>query len=279
MKPGETIELELNVSSPVEGKIIVKGLEFLLFNECKIIHLFSKKARPLYYYVNKSKIYAMGGGSGSASEYESRMSSEIVARNLNMNNFVIPRKNKIEYIVSDFKDDLFVTFPMGTNVTVFLYQLFFFPIIVNNNSIQQRIRRYSIFIEDCNKDKVKTFFNFITKDNKIKQRFTSEKVLIPIIPMATGKIYIKILIKFSGEMRVKPIQVKRFLIKLKVKESISFEVKEYCSNLNVDKDGKTYNKIDFNIKTNLRRKIVTEFVSTQTQLRQRLRLLRLKLLR
>ena len=252
MKPGETIELELNVSSPVEGKIIVKGLEFLLFNECKIIHLFSKKARPLYYYVNKSKIYAMGGGSGSASEYESRMSSEIVARNLNMNNFVIPRKNKIEYIVSDFKDDLFVTFPMGTNVSVFLYQLFFFPIVVNNNSIQQRIRRYSIFIEDCNKNKVKTFFNFITKDNKIKQRFTSEKVLIPIIPMATGKIYIKILIKFSGEMRVKPIQVKRFLIKLKVKESISFEVKEYCSNLNVDKDGKTYNKIDFNIKTNLR---------------------------
>ena len=70
--------------------------------------------------------------------------------------------------------------------------------------------------------------------------------------MATGKIYIKILIKFSGEMRVKPIQVKRFLIKLKVKESISFEIKEYCSNLNVDKDGKTYNKIDFNLKTNLR---------------------------
>ena len=51
-------------------------------------------------------------------------------------------------------------------------------------------------------------------------------------------------------MKVKPIQVKRFLIKLKVKESISFEVKEYCSNLKLDKDGKTYH--DFNIKTNLR---------------------------
>ena len=43
MKPGETIELELNVSSPIEGKIIVRGLELILFNECKIIHLFSKK--------------------------------------------------------------------------------------------------------------------------------------------------------------------------------------------------------------------------------------------
>ena len=258
MKPGETIELELNVSSTLEGKIIVKGLEFLLFNECKIIHLFSKKTTPsLYYYRNKHKVYTMGGGtshisSSSSSDYESRNSSELTVRNLNMNNIVIPRKNKIEYIISDFKNDLFVTFPMGTTVNVFLYQLFFFPIVVNNNSIEQRVRRYTIFIEDCNKNKVKTFFNFITRDNKIKQRFTSDTVLIPIIPMATGKIYIKILIKFSGEMKIKPIPVKRFLIKLKVKESISFEVREYCSNLKLDKDGKTYNKIDFNIKTNLR---------------------------
>ena len=258
MKPGETIELELYVSSPVEGKIIVKGLEFLLFNECKIIHLFSKKMTPsLYYYCNKKKnFYSMGAASfvsssGSSSDYESRNSSELTARNLNMNNIVIPRKNKIEYIISDFKNDLFVTFPMGTTVNAFLYQLFFFPIMLHNNSIQYKVRRYSIFIEECNKSKVKTFFNFITRDNQIKERFSSETVLIPIIPMATGKIYIKILIKFLGE-RVKPIQVKRFLIRLKVKESISFEVKEYCSNLNVDKDGKTYNKIDFNIKTNLR---------------------------
>lgn len=135
---------------------------------------------------------------------------------------------------------------------MYFYINYFFPIEVINNSIKDRVRRYTIFIEECNKNKVKTFFNFITKDNEIKQRFTSETVLIPIIPMATGKIYIKILIKFASEMRVKPIQVKRYLIKLKVKESISFEIKEFCSNLKVDKNGKTYNKTDFNIKTNLR---------------------------
>ena len=254
MSPGQIIELELNVSSPVEGKIIVKGLEFLLFNECKIIHLFSKKTTPsLYYYIHKKKVYTTGGtSSGSSSDYESRNSSELTARNLNINNIVIPRKNKIEYIVKDLQNDLFVSFPMGTTVQVFLYQLFFFPIVVNNNSVEQRVRRYTIYIEECNKSKVKTFFSYITKDNQIRQRYSSETVLIPIIPMSTGKIYIKILIKFSGEMRVKPIQVKRFLIKLKVKESISFEVKEYCSNLNVNKDGKKYNRIDFNIKTNLR---------------------------
>ena len=77
-------------------------------------------------------------------------------------------------------------------------------------------------------------------------------IFIPIIPMTTGKLYLKIIIKFITDLRQKTIQVKRYLIKLIVRESISFEVKEYCSNLKEDKDGKTYNKIDFNIKTNLR---------------------------
>jgi len=258
MAPGQTIEVELNVSSSVEGKIIVKGLEFVLFNECKIIHLFSKKTSPsLYYYTHKKKVFTVAGGSyisgsGSSSDYESRNSSELTSKVYNQSNIIIPRKNKIEYIIRDYKNDLYVNFPLGTKINVFLYQLFFFPIEVINNSIKDRVRRYTIFIEECNKNKVKTFFNFITKDNEIKQRFTSETVLIPIIPMATGKIYIKILIKFASEMRVKPIQVKRYLIKLKVKESISFEIKEFCSNLKVDKNGKTYNKTDFNIKTNLR---------------------------
>ena len=258
MAPGQSIEIELNVSSSVEGKIIVKGLEFVLFNECKIIHLFSKKTSPsLYYYTQKKKVFSVGGGSyisgsGSSSDYESRNSSELTSKVYTQSNIIIPRKNKIEYIVRDYKNDLYVNFPLGTKVDVFLYQLFFFPIEVINNSIKDRVRRYTIFIEECNKNKVKTFFNFITKDNEIKQRFTRETVLIPIIPMATGKIYIKILIKFASEMRVKPIQVKRYLIKLKVKESISFEIKEFCSNLKVDKNGKTYNKTDFNIKTNLR---------------------------
>ena len=70
--------------------------------------------------------------------------------------------------------------------------------------------------------------------------------------MTTGKLFLKILVKFISDLKQTPIQVKRFLIKLKVKESISFEIKEYCSNLKEDKNGKTYNKIAFNIKTNSR---------------------------
>ena len=135
---------------------------------------------------------------------------------------------------------------------VFLYQIFFVPILIKNNSLQLRVRRYTIFVEDGDKSKLKTFINFITRDNKIKQRGSEDMIFIPIIPLSTGKLYLKILIKFISDIRQQPIQVKRFLIKLKVKESISFEVKEYCSNIKVDKEGKTHNKIDFNIKTNLR---------------------------
>ena len=263
LKPGEVVELELNVSSSQEGKIIVKGLEFSLFSQINIIHLFSKKTSPsLYYYTNRKKIFTLGGAShissSSSSEYESRNSSELTAKNLILNNNIIPRRNKIEYIVRDYKNDLYVSFPLGTKVQSFLYQMFFFPILIKNNSPTYRVRRYTIFIEECDKCKIKTFFNFITRDNKIKPRGSQDLIFIPLIPMATGKLYLKILIKFISDLRQKPIQVKRYLIKLKVKESISFEVKEYCSNINEDKDGKTYNKIDFNIKTNLRIRNIKE---------------------
>ena len=257
LEPGQSIELELNVSSSQEGKIIVKGLEFSLFSQCKIIHLFSKKYSPsLYYYTNRKKIFTMGGAShissSSSSDYESRNSSELQAKNLLLNNIIIPRKNKIEYIVRDFKNDLYVSFPFGTKVNAFLYQLFFLPILIKNNSPSHQVRRYTVFIEDCDKTKLKSFLNYITRDNKIKQRGSQDLIFIPIIPMTTGKLYLKIIIKFITDLRQKTIQVKRYLIKLIVRESISFEVKEYCSNLKEDKDGKTYNKIDFNIKTNLR---------------------------
>ena len=257
LKPGETVELELNVCASQEGKIIVKGLEFSFFSQCNIIHLFSKKTTPsLYYYRGRKKYFTMGGAShissSSSSDYESRNSSELVAKNLIINNIIIPRKNKIEYIVVDYKNDLYVSFPLGTKVNTFLYELFFFPILIKNNSPKHRVRRYTVFIEESDKTKIKSFNNFITRDKKINPRGSQDMIFVPIVPMATGKAYLKILIKFISDLRQSPIQVKRFLIKLKIKDSISFEVKEYCSNLKEDKDGETYNKIDFNIKTNLR---------------------------
>ena len=257
LSPGELVELELNVSSSQEGKIIVKGLEFSLFSQCNIIHLFSKKTSPsLYYYTKKKKFFTMGGAShissSSSSDYESRNSSELAAKNMILNNIIIPRKNKIEYIVRDFKNDLYVSFPLGTKVNAYLYEMFFFPILIKNNSPEHRVRRYTIFVEEGDKSKLKSFINFLTRDNKIKPRGSQDMIFIPLIPLTTGKLFLKILIKFISDLKQTPIQVKRFLIKLKVKESISFEIKEYCSNLKEDKDGKTLNKIAFNIKTNLR---------------------------
>ena len=257
LSPGQLATVELNVSSSQEGKIIVKGLEFSLFSQCNIIHLFSKKTSPsLYYYTKKKKIYTMGGAShissSSSSDYESRNSSELAAKNMILNNIIIPRKNKIEYIVRDFKNDLYVSFPLGTKVNAYLYEMLFFPILIKNNSPEHRVRRYTVFVEEGNKSKLKSFINFLTRDNKIKPRGSQDMIFIPLIPLTTGKLFLKILIKFISDLKQTPIQVKRFLIKLKVKESISFEIKEYCSNLKEDKDGKTLNKIAFNIKTNLR---------------------------
>jgi hypothetical protein len=57
-----------------------------------------------------------------------------------------------------------------------------------------------------------------------------------------GEAFIKIIIKFEDEIRVKPVEIKRAIIKINIKDSISFELREIYYNYN----------INFDIKTNLR---------------------------
>ena len=76
----------------------------------------------------------------------------------------ISKKTKVEYIVKDYNNDVYLDFPLGLDIDIYLYQLIFFPIIINNTSTKQRIRRFSIFLESSDDRKIKTFYNYITKD-------------------------------------------------------------------------------------------------------------------
>jgi hypothetical protein len=49
LKRFESLDMILNVQGLAPGKIIIKGLELLLFKDCKIVHYFNKK--------NKKKLY------------------------------------------------------------------------------------------------------------------------------------------------------------------------------------------------------------------------------
>ena len=278
LSPMQECQIELSISSSVPGKIIVKGLCLILFKDSKIIHLFNKKNKnKLYQYKNKSTSAdpnasaakrKLSNDSNSESQQISKLSStnsgiDSISNMLSMQikfpkggrGEIFSKKSKIEYIVKDYNDDIYLNFPLGLDIDVYLYQLIFFPIIINNTTTKHRIRRFTIFIESSDDRKVKTFFNYITKDIEINLENTSKKILIPLLPVSNEdkNLYIKVLIKCADEMRIYPIEVKRFIIKLNIKDSIFFEFKESYNNLNsFDKTNNNFKQIDFSLKTDIR---------------------------
>ena len=274
--PMQECQMELSISSSKPGKIIIKGLVLILFRDNKIIHLFNKKNKnKLYHHIHKYKSLSndpkainvkrkISTDSNSASEQVSRQSTsgagDSISNMLTMQiksrgegNF--SKKSKIEYIVSDYDNDVYLEFPIGVEISIYLYQLLLFPIIIHNTTSKQRIRRFSIFLESSDNRKIKTFYNYITKEIELNTEHTSQKIFIPILPIVGDdkNLYVKVLIKCADEMRINPIEVKRFIIKLNIKNSFSFEIKELYNNLNsFDKINNTFKQIDFSLKTDIR---------------------------
>ena len=46
----------------------------------------------------------------------------------------ISKKTKIEYTLKDYNDDIYLEFPLGLELNIYLYQLILFPIILHNTS-------------------------------------------------------------------------------------------------------------------------------------------------
>ena len=287
LSPMEERQIELNVTSSSPGKIILKGLSFILFKDSQIIHSFYKrKKNKLYQYRQKSnstdlKKRKSSTDSNSCSDHQSERSS-VNTTNTNVNSISaslasqintpkdgenhISKKTKIEYILKDYTDDIYIEFPIGLEVDIYLYQLILFPMILYNTTKSHRIRRFSIFIENSDDRKIKSFFKYITKDIELNDENTNQKILIPIFPINITNdkknLYIKVLVKCADEMRVNPIEVKRFIIKLNVKQSFSFSIKEIYNNLNLyDKKNKIFKQIDFSLKTDIRINNKTDLIN------------------
>ena len=287
LQPMEEIQMELSLSSSLPGKIIVKGLCLILFRDSKIIHLFNKKNKnKLYNHKHKSasadqstsgtgakRKMSNDSNSGNEQNTKTKPSSEIdsISNMLTMQikqknaGAHISKKTKIEYIVKDYNNDVYLDFPLGLDIDIYLYQLIFFPIIINNTSSKQRIRRFTIFLESSDDRKIKTFYNYITKDIELNiDNQKSQKILMPLLPISTDNknVYVKVLIKCADEMRIYPIEVKRFIIKLNIKNSFSFEFKESYNNLNsFDKVNNLFKQIDFSLKADIRTKNKNELIN------------------
>ena len=246
LKRFESLDMTLNVQGLAPGKIIIKGLELVLFKDCKIVHYFNKK--------NKKKLYSHRKKSLSSQENDTStdLNSSDISNKFNKS-FTEKDKEKvytkriIEYTVKDYSDDLYVSFPMGREISLYLYEFLLFPIVLTNNSDKNRVKRFTLFIENCSNQKVQPFFSYITKEIHLNKDNPTTTVYIPILPIFRDDVYIKLLIKFSDEKRIKPIKAKFYIIKINVKRSIFFEFNETCYNFFSDKS----KKIDVNLKTDL----------------------------
>ena len=98
-----------------------------------------------------------------------------------------------------------------------------FPISITNNSNNVKIKRTSIFIENSHNTKIKQFFKYITKKIYINPKHNNEIFILPFIPLELGEAFIKIIIKFEDEIRVKPVEIKRAIIKINIKESNKYK--------------------------------------------------------
>ena len=240
----EDVKLTLSVQVLAPGKITVKGLEILLFKECKVINYFNKKPKKLYEHRRKSVSSQGSDKSTNSGDISKRQRKSFYDKVIG-----IYAKRVIEYEVKDYNSSLYVNFPMGLYLSLYLYEFLMFPIIFTNNSEKNRVKRITIFIENCNDKKLYKFFDYITKEIHLNKNNPTTKIYIPILPIFKDDLYIKLLIKFSDEKRIKPIAVMPFIIKINIKRSLSFEFNEIYYNYFSHKNER--DKININIKTDI----------------------------
>jgi hypothetical protein len=244
----ENKDILLTVESKIPGQMIINGLDFIFFKKCKIMHLFSKKVKKRLY-VYRPKYTSRKHSSDDEETYKNLKSKADIPENYHIEKrrriSSMFKKRKLEYEIKDFNEDLYISFPKGDVLDLYLYQLFLFPISITNNSNNVKIKRTSIFIENSDNKKIKTFFKYITKKIYINPKHNNEIFIIPFIPIELGEVYIKIIIKFEDEIRVKPVEIRRAIIKINIKESIHFEIREiynnYLNNIDIKNDLKIIN--------------------------------------
>ena len=247
----ESARVTLYIQAFIPGKIIVKGVEILLYNDCKVVNFFNKKQKNLYYHRKRSSI---SQGDNINNELINNSTNNKANNSFSEKFKGIYSKRIIEYFVKDYNSSLFVEFPMGLNISLYLYEFLMYPIIFTNNSDKNKVKRITIFIENCNNKKLYKFFDYITKEIHLNKDNPTTKIFMPILPTFRDDLYIKLLIKFSDEKRIKPIAVMPFIIKINIKRSISFEFKEYFYNYYIlnsqNKKQKLNLKSDITLKEN-----------------------------
>ena len=248
-----TQKIELYVQVYKEGKINIKGVEFTLGNCALVRHFFNKKNKVnLYKHTKKRKKSVSANTSISTSNTSRRRmstsSQSSTSSKGSSRNSYQPHINYKEDIICDIVDnnnDINIIFPMGKDITLYKDQFYLMPIkIINNSDI--KIKRFCFYFNDGihnykNNNKTKKlikddlggncFLNeLIYKEIEIdndKTTGNNEKTIyVPLLPRKKADIFLKILFKFEEDKTYMDNEVQRFLIRIKVKDSFNFVLKE-----------------------------------------------------
>ena len=213
-------------------------------------HYFNKKNKVnLYKHTKKRKKSISTNSSSTSSKRRMSTSSQNSESSKGSSrNSYQPHINYKEDITCDIVDnnnDINIIFPMGKEITLYKDQFYLMPIkIINNSDI--KIKRFCFYFNDGihnyknnnkNNKSIKDdlsgncFLNeIIYKEMEIvndKENGNNEKTIyVPLLPRKKTEIFLKILFKFEEDKTYMDNEVQRFLIRIKVKDSFNFMLKE-----------------------------------------------------
>ena len=245
-----TQKIELFVQVYKEGKINIKGVEFFLGTCATVKHYFNKKNKVnLYRYSKKRKKSISTTTTSTVSKRRMSTSSQSSASSKGSSrNSYQPHINYKEDILCDIVDnnnDINIIFPMGKDITLYKDQFYLMPIkIINNSDI--KIKRFCFYFNDGihnyknnnkNKKLIKDdlsgncflneiIYKEIEIDNDKNSGNNEKTIYVPLLPRKKTEIFLKILFKFEEDKTYMDNEVQRFLVRIKVKDSFNFVLKE-----------------------------------------------------
>ena len=242
----QKIELYLQVFR--EGKINIKGVEFIL-GGCGIIkHFFNKKNRTKLYRSAKNRRRSSVTTATTSRRKMSTSSQNSASSKGSSRNSYHLHINYKEDIICDIVDnnhDINIIFPLGKEIQLYKDQFFLMPIKILNNS-DIKIKRFCFYFNDgihnyggSNKNKQnqnddlngccflnEIIYKEIEIDNDKTDGNNEKTIYVPLLPRKKGDLFLKILFKFEEDKTYIDNEVQRFLIKIKVKDSFNFVFKE-----------------------------------------------------
>ena len=162
------------------------------------------------------------------------ISSQHSNKSRDSNNSYKPQHKYKEAITCDIKDnnnDVNISFPYGTELKLYKYQLFFMPIKIANNS-NIKIKQFCFYLSDDSKDIEQSCIlsELIFKEIEIsnnKENKNNEKIIyVPLLPKKEGKTLLKIVFKFEEDKVMSDYEIQRFIVVLDVYDSFSVNIKE-----------------------------------------------------